>query len=99
MSAKESGPCRLWVEKPCGSEAGVDVADGALITHDLEVELVDVILETSNPTGLLCVAVAGLFFTLTDEFCELLDEISDLCRTRIRKCGADHSDDGGGEGA
>ena len=99
MSAKEPGPCRLRVEKSRGSEACVDVADGALVTRDLEVKFTDVIFEASDPAGLLCVAVAGLLFTLTDEFGELLNEVSNLCRARIRKRGADHPDDGGGEGA
>ena len=99
MSAKEPGPRRSWVEEPRGSEACIDIANGALITRDLEVELTDMILEASDPAGLLCVAVAGLLFTLTDEFGELLDEVSNLCWARIRKRGADHSDDGGGEGA
>jgi len=99
MSTKVPGPCGLGVEEPRGSEACVDVMDGALVTCDLEVELADMILETSNPTGLLCEAVAGLPFALTNEFREFLDKVSNLCRARIRKRGADHSDDGGGEGA
>ena len=99
MSAEEPGPRRSWVEKPRGSEARVDVADGALVTCDLEVELTDVVLETSDPAGLLCVAVAGLFLALTDKLREFLDEISNLCWTRVRKRGANHSDDGRGEGA
>jgi len=99
MSAEEPGPRRSWVEKPRGSEARVDVADGALVTRDLEVELADVVLETSDPAGLLCVAVAGLLFTLTDKFGELLNEVPNFCRARVRKSGADHPDDGGGEGA
>jgi len=99
MSAKVLGPCGLGVEEPRGLEAGIDVADGALVTCDLEVELADVILETSNPAGLLCEAVVGLFFALADELGELLDEVSNLRRARIRKRGADHPDDGGGEGA
>src|SRR5712675_2219371 len=65
----------------------------------LEVKFADVIFEASDPAGLLCVAVAGLLFALTDEFGELLNEVSNLCRARIRKRGADHPDDGGGEGA
>src|SRR5712671_3086588 len=99
MGAEEPGPCGLRVEKSRGSEAYVDVANSALITRDLEVELTDMVLKASNPAGLLCVAVAGLLFTLTDEFGELLNEVSNLCRARIRKRGADHPDDGGGEGA
>ena len=99
MSAKVPGPCRLGVEKPRGSEACIDVADGALVTGDLEVELVDVVLETPNPAGLLCEAVAGLFFALTNESREFLDKVSNLCQARIRKRGADHSDDGRGKGA
>jgi len=99
MSAKEPGPCRSWVEKSRGSKACVDVADGALVTRDLEVKLLDMILETSDPAGLLGVAVTGLLFALTDKFRELLDEVSNLCWTRVRKRGADHPDDGGSEGA
>jgi len=99
MSAKEPGPRWSWVEKSRGSEARVDVADGALVTRDLEVKLADMVLEISDPAGLLCVTVVGFLFALTDELRELLDEVSDLCRTRIRKHGMDHSDDGGGEGA
>jgi len=99
MSAEEPGPCRSWVEKPRGSEACVDVADGALVTRDLEVKLADMVLETPDPTGLLCLSVAGLFFTLTDEFCELLNKVPHLCWACIRKRGTDHSDDGGGKGA
>jgi len=99
MSAEEPGPRGLWVEESRGSEAYVDIANGALITRDLEVKFTDVIFEAPDPAGLLCVAVAGLLFTLTDEFGELLNEVSNLCRARIRKRGADHPDDGGGEGA
>jgi len=99
MSAKEPGPCRPWVKKSRGSETCVDVADGALVTRDLEVKFTDMILEAPDPAGLLCVAVAGFLFALTDEFRELLNEVSNLCRARIRKRGADHSDDGRGEGA
>ena len=99
MSAEEPGPRGLWVEKSRGSEACVDIANGALITRDLEVEFADVVLETSDPAGLLCVTIAGLFFALSDKFGEFLDEVSNLCRARIRKRGADHPDDGGGEGA
>jgi len=99
MSAKEPGPRWSWIEKSRGSEACVDVADGALITCDLEVKLADMVLKTSDPAGLLCVAVAGLLFALTDEFRELLDEVSNLCWARIGKCRADHPDDGGSEGA
>ena len=99
MSAEEPGPRGSWVEKPRGSEVYVDVADGALVARDLEIELADVVLETPDPAGLLGMAIAGLLFTLTDEFRELLDEVSDLCRACIRKRGADHPDDGGGERA
>ena len=99
MSAEEPGPRRLRVEKPRGSEAHVDITDGALITRDLEVELADVVLETSNPAGLLCVAVVSFFLALTDKFRKFLDEVSNLCWTRVRKRGANHPDDGGGEGA
>src|SRR5712671_4277846 len=99
MSAEEPGPRRSWVEKPRGSKARVDVADGALVTRDLEVELADVVLEASDPAGLLCVAVAGLFLTLTNKFRKFLDEVSNLCWTRVRKCGANHPNDGWGEGA
>ena len=99
MSAEEPGPRGLWVEESRGPEACVDIANGALIAHNLEVEFADMILEASDPAGLLCMAVAGLLFTLTDEFGELLNEVSNLCRACIRKRGADHPDDGGGEGA
>jgi len=99
MSAEEPGPCRSWVEKPRGSEACVDVADGALVTRDLEVKLADVVLETSDPAGLLCVAVTGLFLALMDKFRKFLDEVSNLRWTRVRKCGANHPNDGRGEGA
>jgi len=99
MSAEEPGPRGLWVEESRGPEACVDIANSALITRDLEVKLTDVIFEASDPAGLLCVAVMGLFFALTDEFGEFLNEVSNLCWARIRKCGADHPDDGGGEGA
>ena len=99
MSAKEPGPRRLWVEKSRGSEACIDVTDGALVARDLEVKLADMVLEAPDPAGLLCVAVAGFLFPLTDEFRELLNEVSNLCQARIRERGADHSDDGGGEGA
>src|SRR5712671_4279773 len=99
MSAKVPGPCGLGVEEPRGSEACVNVADGTLVTCDLEVELADMVLETSDPTGLLCEAVAGLSLALANEFRECLDKVSNLCRARIRKRGADHPDDSGGEGA
>src|SRR5712671_1366598 len=99
MSAEEPGPRRSWVEKSRDSEACIDVADGALVTRDLEVKLADMILEAPDPTGLLCLTVAGLFFTLTDEFRELLNKISHLCWARVRKRRMDHSDDGGGKGA
>jgi len=99
MSAEEPGPRRSWVEKPCGSEACIDVADGALVTRDLEVKLTDVVLEASDPAGLLRVAVADFLLTLTDEFGKLLNEVSDFCWAGVRKRGADHPDDGRGEGA
>jgi len=99
MSAEEPGPRRPWVEESRGSKACIDVADGALVTRDLEVKFPDVIFETPDPAGLLCVTVAGLLFTLTDELGELLNKVSNLCRARIRKCRADHPDDGGSEGA
>jgi len=99
MSAEVPGPCGLGVEEPRGSEADVDVADDALVARDLEVEFADMILETPNPTSLLHEAVAGFLLTLTNELCEFLDKVSNLRWTRIRKSGADHPDDGGGEGA
>jgi len=99
MSAEEPGPRRSWVEESRGSKACIDVADGALVTRDLEVKFADVVFETSDPTGVLCVTVAGLLFALMDEFGEFLNEISNLRRACIRKRGADHPDDGGGEGA
>jgi len=99
MSAEEPGPRRSWVEKSRGSEACVDVADGALVTRDLEVKLADVILEAPDPTDLLCLTVAGLLFTLADKFREFLNKVPHLCWARVRKRGTDHSDDGGGEGA
>jgi len=99
MGTEEPGPCGLWVEESRGSEAYVNIMNGALITRDLEVEFTDMILEASDPAGLLCVAVASLLFSLTDEFGELLNKVSNLCRARIRKRGADHPDDGGGEEA
>jgi len=98
MSAKVPGPCGLGVEEPRSSEACVNVTDGALVTCDLEVEFTDMVLETSNPTGLLREAVAGFPFALTNEFREFLDKVSNLCQARVRKRGTDHSDDGGGEG-
>jgi len=74
MSTKEPSPRWLWVKEPCGPEACVDVADGALVTHKLEVKLADVVLETPDPANLLCVAIASFLFTLVNELCELLDE-------------------------
>jgi len=99
MSAEEPGPCRSWVEKPRGLEACIDIVDGVLITRNLEVEFADVVLETSDPAGLLCMAVTGFLFTLADELRELLDKVSNFCRARTRKRGADHSNDGRSEGA
>ena len=99
MSTEVPGPCGLGVEESRGSEACIDVTDGALITCDLEVEFADMILETPNPTGLLCEAVAGLLLALTDEFRKFLNKISHLRWARVRKRGANHPDDGGGEGA
>src|SRR5712671_4063327 len=99
MSAKEPGPRWLWVEKPCGSEAHIDVADSALVARDLEVELTDVVLETSDPANLLRVAVASFPFTLANEFRKLLDEVSNLCHPDIGEHGVDHANDGGGKRA
>ena len=99
MSAEEPGPRRSWVEKSRGLKACVDVADGALVTRDLEVKFADMVLEVPDPAGLLCLTVTGLLFTLTDEFRELLNKVSHLCWARIRERGTDHSDDGGGKGA
>jgi|SRR5712671_7316913 len=99
MSAKEPGPHWLWVEEPHGSEACVDVTDGALVARELEVELVDVVLETSNPANLLCMAIASFLFALANEFRELLDEVSNLCHASTGERRADHIDDGGGKGA
>ena len=99
MSAKEPSPHWLWVKESRGLEACVDVADGALVAHKLEVELADVVLEASDPVNLLCVTLTSFFFSLVNEFREFLDKVSNLRRARIRKRGADHSDNGGGEGA
>jgi len=99
MSAEEPGPRWLWVEEPRGSEACVDVADGVLVTRELEVELADVVLETSDPVNLLCVTIASFLFTLANEFRKLLDEVSNLGCASIGERGADHADDGRGKGA
>jgi len=99
MSAKEPGPHWLWVEEPHGFEVCVDVTDGALVTRELEVELADVVLETSDPANLLCVVIASFLFALANEFCKLLDEVSNLCHASIGECRADHTDDGRGKGA
>ena len=99
MSAKEPGPHQLWVEEPHGLEACVNVTDGALVARELEVELADVVLETSNPADLLCVAIVSFLFTLANELRKLLDEVSDLSRASTGECRSDHTDDGGGKGA
>jgi len=99
VSTKEPGSCRSRIEKSRGSEACIDVANGALVTRDLEVELADMVLEAPDPVGLLCTVVAGFLFALTDKFREFLNKVSHLCWTRVRKCGTDHSDDGGGKRA
>jgi len=99
MSAKEPGPHWLWVEEPRGSEACVNIADGALVARELEVKLADVVLETSDPANLLSVAVASLLFALADEFRKLLNEVSNLCHAGIGERRVDHTDDGGGKGA
>jgi|SRR5712671_129336 len=99
MSAKEPGPHWLRVEEPRGSETRVDVTDGALVARELEVEFADVVLETSNPANLLCVAITSFFFALVNEFRKLLDEVSDFCCAGIGEHRADHTDDGGGKGA
>jgi len=95
MSAKEPGPRWLWIEESRGSEVCVDVTDGTLVTRKLEVELADMVLETSNPANLLCVAVASFFFALANKFHELLDEVSNLRHSGTRERRADHTDDGG----
>ena len=99
MSAEEPGSRRPWVEKPCGSETHVDVADGALVTRDLEVKLADVVFEASDPAEVLCMAVASLLLALTNEFREFLNEVSDFGRAGTGKRRADHADDRGGKGA
>jgi len=99
MSAKEPGPHWLWIEESRGSEACVDVTNGALIARELEVKLVDVVFEASDPTDLLRMAVANLFLTLMDKLRKLLDEISNLGHTSVGECRADHTDDRGGKGA
>jgi len=77
----------------------VDVMDGALVACELEVELTDVVLETSDPANLLCVAIASFLFALADEFRKLLDEVSNLCHAGTGERRADHTDDGWGKGA
>ena len=99
MSAQEPGPHWLWVEESRGSEACVDVMDGALVACELEVELADVVLKTSDPANLLCVAIASFLFTLANEFRKLLDEVSNLCHSSTGERRVDHTDDGGGKGA
>ena len=80
MSAKEPSPCWLRVEESRGSEACVDVMDGALVACELEVELADMVLEASDPANLLCVAIASFLFALVNELRKLLDEVSNLGR-------------------
>jgi len=99
MSAKEPGPCWLRIEESRGSEACVDITNGALIARELEVKLVDVVFEASDPSDLLRMAVASLFLALTDKFRKLLDEISNLGCASTGERRADHTDDGGGKGA
>jgi len=77
----------------------VDVTDGALVARELEVELADVVLETSDPANLLCVAIASFLFALANEFHKLLDEVSNLCHASTGECRVDHTNDGGGKGA
>jgi len=99
MSAEEPGPHWLGVEEPCGSEARVNIADGALVGRELEVKLADVVLETSDPANLLGMAVMSFLFALTDELRKLLNEVSNLCHAGIGERRADHTDDGGGKRA
>src|SRR5712671_4627944 len=99
MSAKEAGPRWLWVKEPRGSEARVDVADGALVARKLEVELADMVLETPNPANLLRVTVVSFLFALANELCELLDKVPNFGHASTGERRADHADDGGGKGA
>jgi len=99
MSAKEPSPHGLWVEKSHGSETQVDIPDGVLIAHNLMIELADVVFEASDPANLLCKAVASLFLALADKLHEVLDKVTHLSHTESGDRGADHADDGGGEGS
>jgi len=99
MSAEEPSPCRLWVEESGGLKMRVDITNGALIAHNLEVEFADVVFEASDPANLLHMTVASFFFALTDEFRKILNKVSNLCHAESGDCGADHADDSGSEGS
>jgi len=99
MSAKET-------QSPpaVGQEAwwlgGVSQRHGWCIgTCELEVELMDVVFETSDPANLLCMAVASFLLALADELCKFLNEVSNFCHASAGECRADHADDSGGEGS
>jgi len=98
MGTKEAGAHRLQVEKPSGSEMGVDIPNGALIAHKLEVELADMVLETADPVNLLCMVVMSFLLTLADELRKVLNEVSNLCHAKSGDCGVDDADDSGGKG-
>ena len=99
MGAKEPGPRQLWVKEPGGLKTQVDIADGALVTCNLEVELVDMVFEAADPAGLLCMVVTSFLLVLVDEFCKFLNEVPNFCHASAGERRADHTDDGGGKGA
>ena len=99
MSAKEPGPHWLWVEEPSGSEARVNITNGALVTCKLEVKLPDVVFKTSDPAHLLRMVVVSFLLALADKLCKFLNEVPNFCHAGVGECRVDHADDGGGEGA
>src|SRR5712672_190388 len=98
MSAEEPSPRWLRVKKSCGSEMRVDILNGALIAHDLMIELADMVFEAGNPVNLLCKVVASFLLALADELCKVLDKVVHLSHAKSGDRGVDHADDGGGEG-